>query len=78
MENSLVLSINTGISHFEWSSYLEDAKVSRYLFSLEKVAIVYDIHWVDESVKLFSFIMPMPVKAFTNGRLDEAKVWVGE
>jgi len=42
------------------------------------VAIVSDIHWIDESVKLFAFMMPMPTKAFTVDRLDEAKAWVSE
>jgi hypothetical protein len=42
------------------------------------VAIVSDIHWVDESVKLFAFMVPMPVKAFTGDRLNDAKVWVSE
>lgn len=74
----LLYQINTDISHFALSSYMEDAKVSWHLFSFEKVAIVSDIHWVDESVKLFAFMIPMPVKAFTGDRLDEAKVWVSE
>lgn len=74
----LLYQINTGISHFAWSSYLEDAKVSWHLFSFEKVAIVSDIHWVDELVKLFAFMMPMPTKAFTGDKLDEAKAWVSE
>jgi len=74
----LLYQINSGISHFAWSSYLEDTKVSWHLFSFERVAIVSDIHWIDESVKLFAFMMPMPVKAFTDDRLDEAKTWVSE
>jgi len=74
----LIYQINTGISHFAWSSYLEDVKVSWHMFSFEKVAIVSDIHWIDESVKLFAFMMPMPTKAFTVDRLDEAKAWVSE
>lgn len=74
----LLYQINTGISHFSWSSYLEDTKISWHLFSFEKVAIVSDIHWIDESVKLFAFMMPMPVKAFTGDRIDEAKAWISE
>jgi SpoIIAA-like len=74
----LLYQINKGISHFAWSSYLEDTKVSWYLLSFEKVAIFSDIQWIDESVKLFAFMMPMPVKAFTGDRLDEAKAWVSE
>ena len=74
----LLYQVNTGISHFAWSSYVEDSKVTWHLFAFEKVAIVSDIHWIDESVKLFAFMMPMPVKAFTNDRLDEAKAWISE
>jgi hypothetical protein len=74
----LLYQINTGISDFAPSSYLEDAKVSLHVFSFEKMAIVSDSNWVDESVKFFAFLMPMPVKVYTNDKLDEAKAWVSE
>jgi len=74
----LIYQINTGLSHFALSSYLEDAKVTWHFLSFEKVAIVSDVHWIDESVKLFAFMMPMPVKAFTVDKLEEAKTWVSE
>jgi hypothetical protein len=38
----------------------------------------FQYHWVDESVELFAFVMPMPVKAFTSDRLDEAKAWFNQ
>jgi hypothetical protein len=74
----LLYHINTGMSDFAPSSYLEDAKVSWHVFSFKKMAIVSDSKWVDESVKFFAFLMPMPVKVYTNDKLDEAKAWVSE
>jgi Protein of unknown function (DUF3478). len=63
---------------FLWILYIEDAKVSWHLFSFEKVTIISDIYWIDESVKLFAFMIPMPVKAFTGDRINEAKAWISE
>lgn len=63
---------------FLWILYIEDAKVSWHLFSFEKVTIISDIYWIDESVKLFAFMTPVPVKAFTGDRINEAKAWISE
>ncbi len=48
------------------------------MFEFEKVAVVSDIHWMNDSVKLFRFLMPVPVKIFSNDELDKAKAWVSE
>ena len=65
-------------SHLTLDAYLEDAKVTWHMFEFEKVTVVSDIHWMNDSVKLFRFLMPMPVKIFSNDELDKAKAWVSE
>jgi len=65
-------------SHLTLDADLEDAKVTWHMFEFEKVTVVSDIHWMNDSVKLFRFLMPMPVKIFSNDELDKAKAWVSE
>src|SRR5450759_5060801 len=65
-------------SHLTLDAYLEDAKVTWHMFEFEKVAVVSDIHWMNDSVKLFRFLMPMPVNIFSNDELDKARAWVNE
>jgi hypothetical protein len=33
---------------------------------------------MNDSVKLFRFLMPMPVNIFSNDELDKARAWVNE
>ena len=47
-------------------------------FHLEKVAVVSDVHWINDSVNVFKFIIPVPVKVFSNNELEKAKAWVIE
>lgn len=55
----------------------DDAKIGiKHLTSYEKVAVVSDVSWVVNATKFFSFIMPCPVKTFSNEKLSEAKNWI--
>ena len=65
-------------SHLTYDAYLEDAKVTWHITSIEKVAVVSDVHWINDSIKIFRFIIPISVKLFSNDELDKAKVWVSE
>jgi hypothetical protein len=57
----------------------DDAKLGlRHLISFEKVAVVTDVPWIADMVKLFGFLVPCPVKLFTNQKISEAKTWVSE
>jgi hypothetical protein len=55
----------------------DDARLSlAHLTAFEAVAVVTDIHWIADSVKLFSFFIRCPVKVFPTPQLPEAKEWV--
>jgi hypothetical protein len=47
-----------------------------FLTAFEKIAVVTDLTWVSEAVKVFGFFIPCPVKVFGNDRLGDAKAWV--
>jgi hypothetical protein len=55
----------------------DDAKVGLWhLTEFERVAVVSDIEWLRSSLKLFGFIIPCPVRIFSNCDLAAAKSWI--
>lgn len=56
---------------------LSDTKIGlAHLMAWEKIAVVSDIGWVRNGVHIFGFIMPCPVKVFSNKQLSQAKTWI--
>lgn len=74
----MLYQLKTDSVHYSLDAYLEDAKVSWHTLSFEKVAVVSDVHWINDSVNVFKFIIPVPVKVFSNSEFDKAKLWVTE
>lgn len=74
----MLYQLNKDFVHYALDAYLEDAKVTLHTLSLEKIAVVSDVHWINDSVNLFKFIMPAQVKVFSNNELDKAKAWIIE
>jgi hypothetical protein len=62
---------------FEAAAMWDDAKVGlKHYTSWEKIALVTDIEWVIQAVKIFGFLVPGEVKRFSNDQLAEALNWV--
>ena len=74
----MLYQLNKDFVHYALDAYLEDAKVSWHALSFEKVAVVSDVHWINDSVNLYKFIIPVQVKVFSNSELDKAKEWIGK
>jgi hypothetical protein len=74
----MIYQLNKDFVHYSLDAYLEDAKVSLHTLSIEKVTVVSDVHWINDSVNVFKFIIPVQVKVFGNNELEEAKEWVSE
>jgi len=74
----ILYQLNNDFVHYALDAYLEDAKVTWHTLSFEKVAVVSDVHWINDSVNLYKFIIPVQVKVFSNSELDKAKLWVSE
>lgn len=56
----------------------EDAKLGlRSLQQLEGLAVVSDIAWIREGTRLLAFVMPCPVKVFSNEHRSKAVDWLG-
>ena len=66
-----------GLEGFTPGAMWDDAKFGlSHFFSFEKFALVSDTDWINNSVKVFGFMMPCPVKVFALDQLEAAKSWV--
>ncbi len=64
---------------YEFKAIFDDAKAGLEFFSnWEKIAVVCDVEWIINSVKIFSFTVPGKVRTFHNMEVEEAKKWLLE
>ncbi|WP_440948684.1 STAS/SEC14 domain-containing protein [Methanosarcina sp. T3] len=64
---------------FTSEAMLEDAAVGlRHITAFEKIAVVSDVDWIINAVKMFKFAIPCPVGIFKNEEFSEAKTWISE
>jgi len=55
----------------------EDFKVGmEHLTRWERVAVVTDIEWITQAMRLFSFLMPGVVKLFSTSESERARSWI--
>jgi hypothetical protein len=75
----VLYQLGSDFSGFTAEAMWDDAKVGiRHITGFEKIAIVSDVGWIVGAVKVFAFIIPCPVKIFSNEKLSDAKAWVSE
>ena len=64
---------------YELKALFDDAKVGLEFFgNWEKIAVVSDVEWIVNGVKIFAFAVPGKVKTFHNSEVEEAKKWLLE
>ncbi|HVU64200.1 MAG TPA: STAS/SEC14 domain-containing protein [Phycisphaerales bacterium] len=64
---------------FEVGAMFDDAALGlRHLRRWERIAVVTDVNWVSTAVRMMGFMMPCPVRVFSNGALAEARAWIRE
>jgi len=62
---------------YELKAMFDDAKAGFDFFgSWEKIAVVSDVEWIVNGVKIFAFILPGTIKTFRNDELQSAKEWL--
>jgi hypothetical protein len=49
-----------------------------HLKAWEKIAVVTDLAWVADATRIFQFVIPCPVKVFSNSEFAEAARWIAE
>jgi hypothetical protein len=73
----ILYQIGPKFSGFTAGAMWDDAKVGlAHLRAWEKIAIVTDVDWIRGAVGIFSFLVPCPVKMFSNSEFAEAKDWI--
>jgi len=73
----LIYHLGESVSGVDAAAMWDDAKVGiKHLSSWEKIAIVTDIDWIRNAVRLFGFAMPGSVKTFRASDLQTAIDWV--
>ena len=73
----LLYRVGPGFEKFELGALWDDARVGlSHLGGWQKVAVVCDLDWMRNAVKMFGFAMPGEVKTFGNGELEQAKAWL--
>jgi len=73
----LLYHLDKDFTGFTAGAMWDDAKFGLgHLTAFEAIAIVTDVVWITDAVKLFGFFLRCPVKVFGNNKLIEAEEWV--
>jgi hypothetical protein len=75
----ILYRLDNELQWFTLNAMLEDAKVGiRNFTAFERIAVVSDVDWVNSAVEMFKFVIPFPVKTYSNEEFSEAKAWISE
>jgi len=73
----LIYQIAADFEGYTTVAMSDDVKLGfGHFTAFDKIAVVADVHWIANAVKVFGFFMPCPVKCFNNAQLTEGKNWV--
>ncbi|MER5388469.1 STAS/SEC14 domain-containing protein [Saccharopolyspora sp. NPDC002686] len=73
----LLYQVGPEFQGFTAGAAWEDAKVGwGFIRLIEGCAVVTDIRWIAESTRLASFLLPCPVRIFSNDDRDAAVEWL--
>ena len=76
---NVLYHVTSDFDSYELQAIFDDAKAGfEFLGQWNKIAVVSDINWIINSVKLFAFMMPGSIKTYTNAQLEDAKKWLLE
>src|SRR5262245_55288666 len=72
-----LLYVLTDDTKFTAGAAFADAKLGlKHLRGWERIAVVTDEDWLENSIKAFGWMMPGEVKVFDDDEVDEAKAWL--
>ena len=55
----------------------EDFKIGmEHLTRWERVAVVTDVEWIRQTMRLFSFLIPGAMKSFSTSEAAQARAWI--
>ncbi|MFY9655390.1 MAG: STAS/SEC14 domain-containing protein [Methylocystis sp.] len=50
----------------------------QHLRRWKRIAVVTDVHWIEQMVLMFSFLLPGATRVFRAGEVGEARAWLAE
>ena len=73
----LYYQIGDDFSGIDPGAVWEDFKVGvEHLPRWERVAVVTDIEWIGNTMKVFSFLMPGDIRVFPTAEMAKARAWI--
>lgn len=75
----LLYQLSEKYEGFDDKAMLEDARFDiKYITKFEKIAVVSNVDWIINAIKVFKFVIPSSVRTYRNEELSEAKTWISE
>ena len=73
----LLYKTSADFSGYDPGAIWEDLKIGvEHPTRWERVAVVTDVNWVVQMMRLFSFLFPCPTKLFPSSELAQAQAWI--
>ena len=73
----MIYELGPDMIGFSAGAMWEDAKVGMdHLTQFEKLAVISDHTWIVNMVKVFAFMIPCPVKVFSEAEAADARTWI--
>lgn len=75
----ILYQLGPAFTGFSAGAMWDDLKLGvAHMTAWEKVAVVTDVDWIINATRFFGFVMPCPVKVFSNKEIAVAALWVAE
>jgi hypothetical protein len=75
----ILYQLGPAFTGFTSGAMWDDMKLGMsHLKAWDRIAIVTDLDWVASAMAIFRFVMPCPVRVFSNAEFTEAARWVSE
>ena len=79
----MLFAVGPDFERFETGALVQDSRMGLTLgithwHAWKRTAVVTDVDWIENSVRMFTWLTPGDVKLFGLDELDEAKAWVAE
>jgi hypothetical protein len=73
----LLYQISANFTGYDPGAIWEDMKIGvEHPTRWERAAVVTDVDWIVQTMRIFSFLMPCPTKVFPPSELAQAHAWI--
>ena len=73
----LYFAVNADFSGIDAGAEWEDLKVGiAHLGHWQRVAVVTDIHWIEQTMRFVHLLLPCPMKMFPTSEDAQARLWI--